>query len=201
MPDERAAGGTSWKRFALALAPALTVAAILVVTTGQGGIAASFAVSGHRFKVSADRLDGTGFAQYTDVATTAAGERHPVAISVIDRATLTNLCQSVLLDTPLGQATLLVTAGRDGQPVRVRDLVIDLAQLTGDATFTDMRIGRDAATLDTGGSPAGRPGGFGQQAATVRITRLRQSAYAVNAGTFALRGLDMSLRPGDHECF
>jgi hypothetical protein len=45
---------------------------------------------------------------------------------------------------PVGEVTLVVRAGQGGQPVKVRNLVIDLTQLTGDAEFTNMQIGRDA---------------------------------------------------------
>lgn len=205
MSDERTAapvsGRTGWGRFLLAFLPAAVAAALLVGLVGQGGIAASLAVSGHRFKVSADVLEGKGFAQYGDVVTTSGGERHPVAMSVIDEASLTNLCQSVLMDTPVGEVTFLVQAGRGGKPVKVRNMVIDLAQLDGDAEFTNLQIGRDAATLENATGSTGRRGGFGQQSDTVRITRLRQTAYAVNAGTFTLTGLTMTLRRGAHECF
>ncbi|GGL13841.1 cholesterol esterase [Sphaerisporangium melleum] len=196
-----APGGTSWPRFALILLPALAAAALLVALTGRGSIAASFAVSGHRFKVSADELRGQGFAQYGDVAVTAGGVRRPVAISVIDAATLVNLCQSVLMDTPAGQVTFLIRAGRGERPVRAEHLVIDLRQLSGDAEFTGIQIGRDAGTLENATGATGGRGAFGQQAATVRVRHLRQTAYAVNAGTFTLAGLDLSVRRGDHECF
>ncbi|MEU8106635.1 DUF6230 family protein [Nonomuraea muscovyensis] len=198
---EPACGGTRWRRFALALLPALIAAAVLVGVTGQGGVAASFAVSGQRFKVSADLLEGEGFAQHGAVADTAGGARHPVLLSVIRRATITGLCQSVLMPTPAGEVTFLVEAGDGERPVVATDLVIDLQQLSGDATFEDIEIGRDASTLDVPAGLAGRPGDVGQQARTVRITGLRQTAYAVNAGTFRLDGLRLSLRRGDHECF
>jgi hypothetical protein len=198
---EPPSGGTRWRRFALALVPALAAAALLVVLTGRGGVAASFAVSGQRFKVSADRLVGQGFAQYGDVTVTAGKEQRPVLMSVIGRATLSDLCQSVLMSTPVGEVTLLVRAGRDGRPVEATDLVIDLEQLSGDAEFGDFEIGRDASTLDGPAGMRGRPGEVGVQAGTVRITGLRQTAYAVNAGTFRLDGLRLSLEPGDHECF
>ncbi|WP_049571596.1 DUF6230 family protein [Nonomuraea sp. SBT364] len=195
-----APGGTRWPRFAAVLVPALVAAALLVGLTGTGGVAASFALSGERFKVSADRLVGQGFAQYGDVATTTGGRR-PVLTSVIGRARITGLCQSALVHTPVGPATFLVRAGDGKQPVEATNLVIDLHQLSGDAEFDDIEIGRDAATLDTPAGLAGRPGDIGQQAATVRITGLRQIAYAVNAGTFRLHGLRLSFQPGDHECF
>lgn len=193
-------GRTRWWRFVAVLVPALAAAVVLVGVTGQGGVAASFALSGERFKISADRLVGEGFAQYGDVASTSVGRR-PVLVSVIGRARITGLCQSALVRTPLGQVTFLVRAGEGERPVEAANLVIDLHQLSGDVTFGDIEIGRDAATLDLPAGLAGRRGGIGQQAATVRISGLRQTAYAVNAGTFRLNGLRLSFLPGDHECF
>lgn len=194
-------GGTAWRRFALTLVPAAAIAAALVAATGDGGLAASLAVSGRRFKVSADLLVGHGFAQYGETAVTRGGRRHPVLLSVIRRAELTGLCQSMLLHTPAGPVTFLVRAGDEGRPVRATDLVIDLRQLSGNAEFENIRIGGDAAALDLPAGLSGGPGVPSQQADTVRITGLRQTAYAVNAGTFKLSGLRLSVRPGDHECF
>lgn len=198
---EPGSGGTAWRRFALALIPAAAMAALLVTATGDGGLAASLAVSGQRFKVSADRLVGQGFAQYGDTAVAAGGKRHPVLLSVIRRAKLTGLCQSMLLRTPLGPVTFLVRAGEDGRPVEATDLVIDLRQLSGHAEFENILIGGDAATLDLPAGLSAAPGRPSQRADTVRITDLRQTAYAVNAGTFKLHGLRLGVRPGDHECF
>ncbi|MFB4287250.1 DUF6230 family protein [Nonomuraea sp. ATR24] len=194
------AGGTRWRRFAAVLVPALAAAALLVGLTGTGGVAASFALSGERFKVSADRLVGEGFAQYGDVAATTAGQR-PVLVSVIGRARITGLCQSALVRTPAGPVTFLVRAGDGERPVEVTNLVIDLHQLSGDAEFGEIEIGVDAATLGAPAGRTGRRGDIGQRADTVRITGLRQTAYAVNAGTFRLNGLRLSFLPGDHECF
>ncbi|GAB3210437.1 DUF6230 family protein [Marinactinospora thermotolerans] len=194
-------GGVGWRRFLLALGPALGAAAVLVVLTAQGSIAASFAVSGQNFKVSADSLEGTGFAQFGDVATSVDDTAHPVALSVIDDAELTNLCQSVLMETPVGDVTLLVEAGQDGTPVTARNMVIDLEQLSGEASFSGMQIGRDASTLENASGEAGAPGGFGMQAGTINVTDLRLTAWSVNAGTFGLNGLQLGVKPGDHECF
>ncbi|QBI55713.1 DUF6230 family protein [Streptomonospora litoralis] len=197
----RASGGTAWKRFALALIPALGAAGILVGLTAQGAVASSFAVSGQSFKVSADQLKGTGFAQFGDVATSGDGTEHPVALSVIDDVELHNLCQSVLMDTAVGKVTLLVKAGQGDQPATAENMVIDLKQLSGDATFTQMQIGRDAATVENASGETGESGAFGQQADTITINGLRQTAWSVNAGTFKLTGLHLSVKPGDHECY
>lgn len=200
-PEETARGGVHWKRFALALVPALGAAGILVALTAQGAIAASFAVSGDSFKVSADKLEGTGFAQYGDVATSVDGKDHRVAMSVIDKVELTDLCQSVYTETPIGDVTLLVKAGQGDTPASADNMLIDVEQLSGDATFTSMEIGRDASTLDNDSGQTGEKGAFGQQAETVKITDLKQTAWGVNAGTFRLTGLKLDIKPGDHECF
>ncbi|GAB3452010.1 DUF6230 family protein [Streptomonospora sediminis] len=197
----RASGGTAWKRFGLALIPALGAAAVLVGMTAQGTLAASFAVSGESFKVSADQLKGTGFAQFGDVATSADGTGHPVAISVIDDVELSNLCQSVLMDTPVGEVTLLVNAGQGDQPATAKNMVIDVQQLSGDAKFTEMEIGRDASTVENATGETGKSGAFGQQADTIKIDGLKQTAWSVNAGTFSLTGLHLGMKPGNHECF
>ncbi|GAA1761794.1 MULTISPECIES: DUF6230 family protein [Streptomonospora] len=197
----RASGGTAWKRFALAFIPALGAAGVLVGLTAQGTLAASFAVSGESFKVSADQLKGSGFAQFADTATSADGTEHPVAISVIDHAELSNLCQSVLMDTGVGKVTLLVRAGQGDKPAVAENMVIDVQQLSGDAEFTEMEIGRDASTVENASGESGEPGVFGQQADTITIDGLRQTAWSVNAGTFSLTGLKLSVKPGNHECY
>ena len=57
----RAAGRVSWRRFAAAMLPAMAAAAILIYLTASGTAAASFAVSGQEFTVSATSLAGRGF--------------------------------------------------------------------------------------------------------------------------------------------
>ncbi|HEX5568004.1 MAG TPA: cholesterol esterase, partial [Streptomyces sp.] len=54
-------GGVRWRRFAAVCVPGLAVTGVLAVALAEGALAASFAVSGQQFKVSADRLTGTGF--------------------------------------------------------------------------------------------------------------------------------------------
>ena len=60
-------GGTRWKRFALVMVPSVAATAAIGVSLAQGALAASFAVSGQEFKVTAGYLDGHGFAQYGGV--------------------------------------------------------------------------------------------------------------------------------------
>ncbi|MBB6173093.1 hypothetical protein HNR23_003153 [Nocardiopsis mwathae] len=193
-------GGTRWRRFGLAVIPGLAAAVILGAATTQGLLAASFAVSGDSFKLSADSLRGQGFAQYGDVATSIDDTSRPVGLSVIDSAELDNLCMSSLVDLPIGQATLLITAGQS-KPVAASGMLVDVEQLDGNATFDTIEIGRDASTLDKVSGGNGPRGAFGLQADGTVIDDLELTAWSVNAGTLKLAGLRLAAKPGNHECF
>jgi hypothetical protein len=199
-------GRTSWRRFAVAVAVPTAAAGALLFGMANGAFAATFAVSGQSFKISADKLDGTGFAQYGGSVETADGRTIPVAISGIASAKLYNLCQSVKVpDMPI---SLTIRAGRDDEhPAKATNLLIGVSELSGDAEFTDINIGQDASTLGLGGNDAkGKPGDFGQEAQHVTITDLTQTALSTTAGTFTLTGLTMKINlPGSNgkppECF
>lgn len=202
-------GRTRWRRFGLAVVPAVVVAGAIVFGMANGAIAASFAVSGTTFKVSADVLDGDGFVQYGGVAWENGhspanlgtdSHVHAIAVSGIASATLTNLCQSVVVPgTPI---TMVIHAGNKGTDVTATNLLLDVSQLQGDATFTNIQIGQDASTLDKGPSGAkGQPGGFGQQATHVHITGLKQVAWSTSAGSFHLADMSLSINMSKDECF
>ncbi|MGW7364085.1 DUF6230 family protein [Streptomyces sp. NPDC054841] len=195
-------GRVRWRRFAVLTVPAVAVTAGLGIALAQGALAASFAVSGQQFKVSAQSLTGEGFVQYGSVDVNARDELIPVAVTAIKEARLNSLCQSVVTSLPLiGDVSLNLTAGRK-TPVEATNLFVDATQLSGNATFTNIEIGRDASTLDKGPTDAqGMQDLFAQQADTVRITDLRQTAWATNAGTFTLSGLNMEISKGKKECF
>jgi hypothetical protein len=199
-------GRTNWRRFAVAVAVPTAAAGALVFGMANGAFAATFAVSGQSFKISADKLDGTGFAQYGDSVKKKNGDGIPVAMSGIASAKLYNLCQSV--KTPGLPITLTIRAGRDADnPAKATNLLIGVSELSGDAEFTDINIGQDASTLGQGGPEAkGAAGAFGQEAEHVVITGLRQTAVSTSAGTFTLTGLNMKINlPGSDgkavECF
>jgi hypothetical protein len=176
------------------------VAGGLVIGLAQGAFAASFAVSGQSFKISADQLNGTGFAQYGGQDKKVNGTVIPVAVSGIHSATLTNLCQSVVVPgTPI---SLTIRAGRAaGKPAEATDLLIGVTELSGDATFKNINIGQDASTLSKGGDKAKLPDGvtgyFGQEADSVVIDGLQQTAISTTAGTFKLTGLNLKVNLGD----
>lgn len=193
----RATGRTRWRRFGVAMIPGLVGAFALGIAVYQGALAASFAVSGTQFKVSSSRLVGTGFQQFGGLDHEANGTPHPVAISVIGDATLDDLCQSVRVSIPgLGSAVVKITAGAGSKEVHAENLVVDATQLSGDATFTNMAIGRDAGAMT--GNPA-LAGAFGQSANTVEIKDLHQTAWATTAGEFTLAGLSLGF--SGSECF
>src|SRR5215469_11965856 len=165
MPEEsplspKTVGRVRWRRFAIVMIPSMAVAALLVVLTATGSIAASISVSGSAFEVTSTQLRGTGFEQFGSITEQANGAQHPVAVSVIRNATLQSLCQSV----KVGPFTLVLRAGTGSTPVSADNLVVDADQLSGNATFTNISIGQDAGTLTEVPGTSGPSGGFGEQA-------------------------------------
>ncbi|MDH6116305.1 DUF6230 family protein [Kitasatospora sp. GAS204B] len=214
-------GKTRWKRFALVMVPSIAATAVVGVSIAQSALAASFSVSGQQFKVTADTLHGTNFAQFGSVDVGSDKSPHVVAISAFDKASIHNLCQSVVYNLgPLGTYTLQLHAGTDpvsgdistdARQVQASNLLIDLNQLKADATFQNIDIGRDASTLsgsatngwkaaDGSGLPSGATG-FAQSAQTADLSGVQQTAWATSAGTFALPGLNLNIVSGDKECY
>lgn len=210
-------GGTKWKRFALVMVPTVGIAGAMTVAMANGALASSFAVSGQAFKVSADKLDGTQFAQSADVIVDANGQKHAVAVAGIKSAKITNMCQSVVVPIPmLGNLSVVLRAGGGGTPVVATDLVLDTSQVDADATFSGVTIGASAADIaaKTGikgfvkhtGNPNGEttgfaPGDFGQVVNHAVLTGVKQTAYSTTAGTMALKGLSISASLSDKKCF
>ncbi|MEU2504741.1 DUF6230 family protein [Streptomyces sp. NPDC007863] len=212
-------GGTRWKRFAVVMVPSLAATAAIGVGLAQGALAASFAISGQEFKVTTDELKGTEFVQYGSVNKGQDLEGKPfaapVAVSGFNTAEISNMCQSVV--TPvlgLGNITLRLEAGTDGDKVEAEELYLDVSYLEADAKFDNIDIGIAAGALHNGpdGKPSGRQGiqpntqanphGFGQRAESVTLTDVKQKAWATTAGTFKLPDLKLSLHRGtDKECF
>ena len=118
------AGKVRWRRFAILMIPSAAVAAVLVGLTATGSIAASISVSGNAFEVTSTQLRGTGFEQFGSIANQANGTQRPVAVSVIRKATLQSLCQSVAV----GPFTLVLRAGVGSTPISADNLVVDAGQ-------------------------------------------------------------------------
>ncbi|WP_052848055.1 DUF6230 family protein [Streptomyces avicenniae] len=203
--ESQARGGTRWRRFGLVMVPSVAATAAIGVAVSSGALATSLSMSGDAFKVRLARLEGEGFVQYGTVITAAGEGERAVAVSAFDHAEITDLCQSVVISLPVvGDITLRITAGADGDPVLADNLFIDVAQLDADATFSNMRIG--VSTGSTGrirdGDGSARSDSFAQEAEGAVLTDVEQIAYGTSAGTFTLSDLSLSLHTGDDdECF
>ncbi|MEU5401910.1 DUF6230 family protein [Streptomyces sp. NPDC005963] len=211
--ESLARGKTRWKRFALVMVPSVAATAAIGIGLAQGALAASFSISGQEFKVTADSLVGHDFVQYGSVASGKNLEGNsfaePVAVSGFSRATITNMCQSVV--TPkvpfIGNVSLELTAGTDpDNPVTAKDLYLDVSYLEADAEFSNIDIGVAAGSLGAPGIQPGteekvNPHGFAQRADLATLTDVKQKAWATTAGTFKLSGLKLKLHKGTKECF
>ncbi|MFF7156350.1 DUF6230 family protein [Streptomyces sp. NPDC008139] len=201
-------GGTRWRRFAVVMVPSVAATAAVGVAIAQGALAASFSVSGQQFKVTAKHLHGTGFEQYGALDVQHGGKYIPVAVSAFTDASITGLCQSVVIPTPIGDVTLRLTAGDKGTDVVAKNLYIDLDQLDADATFTNINIGVAAGDSHKGpgvkDKDATDPGSFAQEADEADLTGVKQTAWATSAGTFKLAGLSLGVKKGSGagvECY
>jgi len=184
----RATGKVRWRKFAIAAVPAIAVAGTLVGLTAEGAIASSISVSGQAFTISASQLSGSGFEQFGGAVSESNGTQHPVMVSAIGNANLTNLCQSV----SVFGITLRLTAGDSGTPANAQNLIVDADSQTGSsATFTNITIGQDAGTLTEVPGVTGPAGTFGEQADSVVINNLRQDTWLTTAGTFTLPDLSL----------
>jgi hypothetical protein len=194
-------GRVRLRRAAVMAVPATFVAAGLAVLTAQGALGVQFAISGMPFVVTADKLEGEGFAQFGTLDHMIenspnqgdTGGQVLVVTSVVKQGKLTNLCQSV----DLGGIQLVLTAGNKGTKVGVENLAIDSDEITGNAAFNNIEIGRDASTFDKVDT-RGNPGVYGQQADKVVITDLYQHNYAATAAVFKLP--DLHMRFGGKGC-
>jgi hypothetical protein len=191
--------GTHAGRIVLTAVPVAVVATVLMAGVANGAVPVSFSVSGSQFQISASSLDGTGFSQYAGVAPDTAGTQHQVAIANIKSATLADLCQSVVTDTPLGKVGMLITAGGGGHPASATDLQIGMNDLKGDSTFSNIRIGVDASTVNTGAK--GSAGDFAQDSDSITITGLQQTAWSTQASVFTLTGMHVQVTDGTKGCF
>ncbi|MFE3599259.1 DUF6230 family protein [Streptomyces sp. NPDC059096] len=210
--ESQVRGGTRWRRFAVVMVPSVAATAAIGVALAQGALAASFSVSGQSFKVSADQLVGYDFIQYgsIDAGTDLKGNKtaNPVAVSGFSRATITNMCQSVVTpNVPVfGSVSLELRAGTNTKsPVEATNIYIDIAQLEADAKFEKIDIGVAAGdeSNKTGINPGDQANkyGFAQRAEKVTLTKVEQTAWATTAGTFTLSNLSLKLHKGVKECY
>lgn len=194
-------GRVRWKRFVLSLVPVAVTTSALVGATAQGVIGATFVVSGSSFKLYTGELRGQGFTLAPNVVRNKKGRTIPVITTGIRRSVSADLCQSVLMESPLGTVTLRITGGQGGNRVTVENMVIDVAEWQSGATFLGMQLGRDASTLTEVPGGRGPAGVFGSQGRALTLRDVRLTGWAVTAATFSLPDFELDVIPGDHECF
>ena len=185
-------------RIAMVAIPTGVVSAMLMGGVAQGAVPVSFAISGTQFKISSTELDGTGFSQYSGVAKDAEGAEHADVTANIKNASLENLCQSAVQETPLGKVGILIKAGGKGEPATAKDLQIGMTGLEGDASFKNIRIGVDASDVNT--KEKGSKGDFSQDADTVNIKDLKQDSWSTTASVFTLKDMSLKLTDGSEQC-
>ncbi|MEU9032603.1 DUF6230 family protein [Streptomyces sp. NPDC048383] len=194
-------GRVRWRRSALVALPALVAVGVLGTVMARGALAASFAVSGTSFQVSSSKLTSKGLASYVQTDRSVDGTGHPVALLGIGDATLTDICQSAEVDTPLGTVVFKLTAGGPAGEVTASSLIIDGEDLDGDATFGTAQIGRDASTLDAVEGVRGEPGKFGLQAGNIEVVGVKSHAWSATGGNFRLKGLRVAVSLDGRTCF
>ncbi|MET7710028.1 DUF6230 family protein [Micromonospora sp. NPDC005413] len=196
-------GRTRWRRFVAMVVPTTAAVGAILFGMSTGAIASDVTVSGQTFKIGAARLEGDGFKQYGGVVREKGedGKTRPIAVAEISSAELYSLCQSVRSDLPGLPVVLTINAGEGKEPARAKDLLIAMDSLDGNATFTNIKIGRDATDLNA----TAQKGSFGQNSDHVTITNLQQVSRYTTAATFNLVGLRLKVNVGDDakgkECF
>ncbi|QUL78886.1 MULTISPECIES: DUF6230 family protein [unclassified Brevibacterium] len=186
-------------RIALVAVPTGVVSAMLMGGVAQGAVPVSFAVSGTQFQITSSQLEGTGFSQYSGIAKDAEGGKHSVVTANIKDATLENLCQSAVTETPVGKVGVLIKAGGEGEPASAKDLKIGMTGLKGDAEFENIRIGVDASDVNT--KSKGSKGDFAQDSDTISIKDLEQDSWSTTASVFTLKDMSLKLTDGSETCF
>ncbi|MFD7834459.1 DUF6230 family protein [Streptomyces sp. NPDC059761] len=201
---------TRWKRFAAVLLPSLVAAAALVLSLAQGAFAASFFISGEKFKLSVDTLQAKGLSLYGMVDVTRRGKAVPVIVTGARSVTIDGLCQSVLIPIPvLGAFTLRLTGGDQGNPATATNAFLDTDLLAASsATMNNVDIGIAAGSLTTGEVNSGdenskffAPNTIALQGTSATLTNVRATGVAATMGSITLPGMKASLQHGDHQCF
>lgn len=195
-------GRTHWKKSAVMLVPGVACVGALVIALAQGAMAASFAVSGKNFKVTADRITGRGISSFPSSQTSKDGKGHAVLLAGIKSGTAKGVCLSMKQSLPVvGDVSMTVRSG-DGTPIRGENLVVNADALTSSGgRVTGVQAGRDASTLSAAPGVSGPPGLFGVQASTAVANDVKSTAWASNGGSLTLSKVEIQLHHDGTECY
>ncbi|MER6995529.1 DUF6230 family protein [Streptomyces sp. NPDC000410] len=195
-------GRTHWKRTAVMLVPGVLAVGAVVIALAQGAMAASFAVSGKNFKVSAEEITGEGISSFPSSIGTKDGKGHAVLLAGIRSGTAKGVCLSMKQDLPMvGEVSLIVRSGSD-KPVKGENLVVNADALTSaGGRVTGVQAGRDASTLDAAPGVTGPAGLFGVQASSAVARDVKSTAWASNGGSLTLDKVEIELSHDGTECY
>ncbi|GGX76785.1 cholesterol esterase [Streptomyces fructofermentans] len=184
------------------LVPCTLAVGALGIAIAQGALAASFAVSGSAFKVSASEITAEGVSSFPSSVGGSANDARPVLLAGVKSGTVSDVCVSLKQRLPLvGDITMLVRSGAD-KPLEGTNLVVNADALTGGGgRVTGVEAGRDASTLTAAPGVTGPRGTFGVQASTAVARDVRSTAYAANGGTLTLEKLEIEFSRTGKQCF
>ncbi|WP_328557705.1 DUF6230 family protein [Streptomyces sp. NBC_00358] len=196
------AGRTHWKRSAVIFVPCTLAVGALGIALAQGALAASFAVSGAAFEVSASEITANGVSSFPSTIGASATDAKPVLLAAVESGTVSDVCVSLKQRLPLvGDITMLVHSGAD-KPLQGSNLVVNADALTGGGgKVTGVQAGRDASTLTGAPGVTGPKGTFGVQAGTAVAHDVESTAYAANGGTLTLEKLEIEFSRAGKQCF
>jgi Family of unknown function (DUF6230) len=185
-------GRVRWRRFALALGPAILLPILLMTLTAQSALAVSLNISGRPFTVTASSLRARDFEEFgilgSSIDLPARDHQVALAATAMRTATIRHLCQTV----SVGGIDMIITAGDGSSPVTATNLVVYADRFSGNASFEHLTLGRDAGSLHAVAGVKGPAGGFSLTATSVTITDLVQHAYSTTASSFTLPGFKLS---------
>ncbi|MBT2507943.1 cholesterol esterase [Streptomyces sp. ISL-98] len=195
-------GRTHWRRTAVMFVPGVVAVGAVVIALAQGAMAASFAVSGKNFKVSAEEITGQGISSFPSSIGSKDGKGHAVLLAGIKSGTAKGVCLSMKQDLPMvGEVSLIVRSGGD-KPVKGENLVVNADALTtAGGRVTGVQAGRDASTLDAAPGVNGPPGLFGVQASTAVARNVKSTAWASNGGSLTLDKVEIEISHDGRECY
>lgn len=145
--------------------PCTRAVGALGIALAQGALAASFAVSGAAFEVSASEITANGVSPFPSTIGDSANDAKPVLLAAVESGTVSDVCVSLKQRLPLvGDITMLVHSGAD-KPLEGSNLVVNADALTGGGgKVTEVQAYRDASTLTGAPGVTGPKGTFGVQA-------------------------------------
>lgn len=196
LPEE---GRTNWKRTGLMFFPLVGCVGVMVLAMAQGALAASFAVSGSAFQVSASEVHADSVSSFPSSLSTLEGEGQAVLLAAVEEGSASDVCVSLIQDLPMvGEISMIVRSGVDS-PIQGTNLVVNTEALTGaSGTVHNVEAGRDASTLQGTQGPEGL---FGVQASSMDAVDVESTAWAANGGTLTLEGLEVEISPSGSTCF